>query len=134
MMWIAANGHRLLRRRGSLKLPDLEEFLCVLPPPTARIRNLIDAEFRQQGAQMPVRLIETLSYPTMLGCVLEHKALALTTRQQARSIEAMGLAAPLNLPMRQVVMSIAATTLSGEDNTVAKAFVGALRQVAASQA
>lgn len=134
MVWIAKNGHKLLRRKGTLRLSDIEDSLCVLPPQTARIRNLIDAEYRRHGAQLPTRLIETLSYPTLLGFVMEHGALALTTRHQARSTQALELVSPLDLPMPQVVMAIAATTLINEESAAATSFVEALRQVAVAQA
>ena len=128
MVWIAPRRHPLLRRRRPLQLADLHDSLCLLPPRTARIRSLVDAEYRRQGVELPQRLIETLSYPVILGFIQELNAVALTSRHQARSAQTFGLAEPLDLSMGSLVLSIAATWLLEQPKGPVQEFVNALQQ------
>lgn len=110
MVWVVAPDHPLARKVG-LTLNDLADTMWVLPPRGTRIRAAIDAEFRRRKLIVPFRLVETVSFDTLLGMVCDHGAVALLSRRRSRSAESRGLVHVLDIDMGSLVMQISVMTL-----------------------
>ncbi|WP_286538302.1 LysR substrate-binding domain-containing protein [Variovorax sp. J31P179] len=131
MVWVAAPDHPLART-ARLTLDDLADTMWVLPPRVARVRAMIDAVFRKQKVLVPSRLIETVSFDSLLGMVCDHGAVALSSRRLARSAESRGLVHVLDIDMGGLVMPISAMTLvEPEPTSYAVEFVQCLTEASA---
>ncbi|MDM0022397.1 LysR family transcriptional regulator [Variovorax saccharolyticus] len=110
MVWMVAPGHPLARADRPT-LHDLADSMWVLPPRVARVRAVIDAMLRRNRVLVPSRLVETVSFDSLLGMVCDHGAVALSTRRLARSAETRGLVQVLDIDMAGLVLPISAMTL-----------------------
>lgn len=131
LVWIAAPGHPLVGK-ARLALGDLVGPIWVLPPHAVRTRAIINAELRRRKVSIPSRLVETVSYDTLLGMVCDQGAIALLTKQRARSAESRGLVRVLDVDMGNAMTHISAMTVSEPDaGSPAAQFVQCLEEASA---
>jgi DNA-binding transcriptional LysR family regulator len=76
---IARTQHPLARRR-SVDFTTLLHYPWILQPPGSPMRDLIDLEFRQQGAELPRGLLETGSILTTMSLVQSSEMLGVIPR------------------------------------------------------
>jgi len=99
MQVVARPGHPLARRRA-LRLRDLADEAWIVPAPDAPYRRRLDAAFRQAGAAMPRRLVESVSVVVNKMLVQRSDMLGVMPRTVAREYAALGLLRilPVKLP------------------------------------
>lgn len=99
MQVVARVGHPLARRRA-LKLGQLAGETWIVPAADAPYRRRLDAAFRQAGAAMPRRLVESVSVAVNKMLVQRSDMLGVMPRTVAREYAALGLLRilPLKLP------------------------------------
>ncbi|MDM0002663.1 LysR substrate-binding domain-containing protein [Variovorax sp. J22P240] len=131
MVWMVAPSHPLARK-ARLTLHDLADTMWVLPPRVARVRAVIDAVFRKHKVLVQSRLVETVSFDSLLGMVSDHGAVALSSRRLARSAESRGLVHVLDVDMAGLALPISAMTLvEPEPSAYAVEFIQCLVEASA---
>jgi DNA-binding transcriptional LysR family regulator len=110
MVWVVAHDHPLARKAG-LTLNDLAGTMWVLPPQATRIRSAIDAVFKKLNVIVPSRVVETVSFDTLLGMVCDHGGVALLSRRRSQSAVARGLMQLLDIDMGSLVIQVSAMTV-----------------------
>ncbi len=109
-VWMVRRGHPFAGL-ADLDLSDLSEMPWILPPRTAKIRSIIDANLRKKSVATSRTLIETVSSESRVGIVCTSDAVALVPRRMAQSAETNGVVQILDIDMSSIVMAVSAMTL-----------------------